>query len=155
MSSLEDTPPFTQHLRGRLPSGPTFVSDLLFIRDGVFGYFSPFLFSLLRLRRSRQATNRRLARRMGGTSTDSTMIPRGIIQKPTIGKNPNAPRITNKTPIINLKGRDFGNRTVRLPNFNFAKSFPLFRISANHRAPVLSYPGHKAIFCLVFNKGLC
>ena len=54
-----------------------------------------------------------------GRSIESTRRPRGIIQNPRIGRNPNMPPITRSMPIITRARRDRGNFIVLLPNVTF------------------------------------
>jgi hypothetical protein len=65
--------------------------------------------------RSHHKTVRLRQRRMAENSWESTSNPKGIIQKPRIGKKPNRPNTTNTHPMTILSRRERGIGMLR-PN---------------------------------------
>ena len=63
-----------------------------------------------------QTTKRRRNRRIGARSTESTSNPKGIIQKPRIGRKPISPPATSRTPKTTRRMRDAGTGMEMRPS---------------------------------------
>ena len=88
-------------------------------------------------RRPHQTASLRRWRRTAGRSTESTMSPRGTIQKPSTGRNPTRPPRTSATPSPIRTRREAG-RGIRLPAKVTYGSFMTPYMGSHWRAPTLA-----------------